>query len=120
MSENGAPILSVAQLSDVVTVCRELADGIVATNTTLEHRGLSADYGPGGVSGKPLFAPSTEILRRVRELAGPQYPLIGVGGIFTADDARAKFEAGADLVQAYTGFIYEGPGFVRRVVGDRS
>jgi dihydroorotate dehydrogenase len=62
------------------------------------------------------MTPSTSILANVRKRVGPNYPLIGVGGIFTADDVRAKFAAGADLVQAYTGFVYEGPLWVRRLV----
>ena len=96
-----APDLDRSQLGEICDVCRRLADGMVCTNTTATSE--------GGLSGKPLFAPSTEILRAVRERVGPGYPLIGVGGIFTADDVRTKLEAGADLVQIYTGFVYQGP-----------
>ena len=74
---------------------------MVCTNTTITSG--------GGLSGKPLFARSTEILREVRARVGPDYPLIGVGGVFSAADAKAKLDAGANLVQVYTGFIYEGP-----------
>ena len=63
----------------------------------------------GGLSGKPLFGPSTEILARARDRVGPNFPLVGVGGIFTPEDVRAKIAAGADLVQLYTSFVYEGP-----------
>jgi dihydroorotate dehydrogenase len=70
----------------------------------------------GGLSGAPLKARSTAVLRLVREAVGPGYPLIGVGGVFKREDVREKMEAGADLVQVYTGFIYEGPGMVRRLV----
>ena len=72
----------------------------------------------GGLSGAPLMAKSTEILAKVREKTGPGYPLIGVGGIFTADDVRAKMAAGADLVQLYTSFIYEGPRLPSRLARD--
>jgi dihydroorotate dehydrogenase len=72
----------------------------------------------GGLSGKPVMQKSTEVLAKVRRRVGPGYPLIGVGGIFTADDVRAKLTAGADLVQVYTGFIYEGPLMPRRLARD--
>jgi dihydroorotate dehydrogenase len=80
---------------------------MVCTNTTL--------ITDGGLSGRPLFDRSTGVLREVRNRVGPDFPLIGVGGIFTADDVRAKFEAGANLVQIYTGFVYEGPGLASRL-----
>lgn len=96
-----APDLDDAQIAEISDVCRRLADGMVCTNTTSTP--------DGGLSGRPLFARSTDVLRAVRAKAGRDYPLIGVGGIFTADDARAKFAAGADLLQIYTSFVYEGP-----------
>ncbi len=111
-----APDLDEPGLAALVAVCLDLADGVVATNTTLDHSGLTTRLGAGGVSGRPLFDRSTEILRRVCQLTGPQYPLVGVGGIFTAGDARRKFDAGADLIQAYTGFVYQGPAFVKQIV----
>jgi dihydroorotate dehydrogenase len=96
-----APDVDAQQLDEICDLCRKLADGMVCTNTTITPE--------GGLSGKPLLARSTDVLREVRKLVGPDYPLVGVGGVFNAADARAKFEAGADLVQVYTGFIYEGP-----------
>ena len=102
-----APDLDAAQVAEVCDVCKRLADGMVCTNTTITH--------DGGLSGKPLFARSTEVLAAVREYVGPDYPLIGVGGIFDANDARAKFDAGADLIQLYTGFVYEGPSLPSRL-----
>ena len=102
-----APDLEPAQVAEVCDVCKRLADGMVCTNTTIARE--------GGLSGKPLFAPSTEILTAVRERVGPDYPLIGVGGIFDANDARAKLDAGADLIQLYTGFVYEGPSLPSRL-----
>jgi dihydroorotate dehydrogenase len=77
------------------------------------------DVPSGGLSGGPLFAKSTEILAKVRQKTGPGYPLIGVGGIFTADDVRAKMAAGADLVQLYTSLIYEGPRLPSRLARER-
>ena len=69
----------------------------------------------GGLSGVPLMAKSTRVLKKVRENVGPDYPLIGVGGVFTSDDVREKIEAGANLVQIYTSFVYEGPMLPRRL-----
>jgi dihydroorotate dehydrogenase len=96
-----APDLDRQLLAEVCDVCSRLADGMVCTNTTVTPE--------GGLSGKPLFARSTDVLRAVRECVGPHYPLIGVGGVFDVADARAKFDAGANLIQVYTGFVYEGP-----------
>lgn len=102
-----APDLDDEQLREICDVCVELADGMVCTNTTIEKpAGMNE---AGGLSGAPLMERSTDILRKVRERVGSGYPLIGVGGIFTPDDVRAKMIAGADLVQVYTSFIYEGP-----------
>jgi dihydroorotate dehydrogenase len=103
-----APDLDDVRLGEICDVCRRLADGMACTNTTIRSE--------GGLSGKPLLAKSTEILRKVRARAGAGFPLIGIGGVFTADDARAKFAAGADLVQLYTGFVYEGPFIVKRLL----
>ena len=111
-----APDLDQAQLEGIADLCAELADGIIATNTTLSRDGLKSPAAePGGLSGRPLFQRSTDVLRSLRGLLGPDYPLIGVGGIFSAQDAIAKMQAGANLVQAYTGFVYEGPGFASRI-----
>jgi dihydroorotate dehydrogenase len=112
-----APDLTPTQLEEVAAVAATQADGMVATNTTIDHSPLPAGIDEvGGLSGAPLFGPSTELLRRLRSLVGPGLPLIGVGGIMDGAGARAKIEAGADLVQAYTGFIYGGPFFARDVV----
>lgn len=112
-----APDLDDTQLRGIAEVCVKLVDGIVATNTTTSREGVDeAQDESGGLSGRPLFARSTEILRRLREITGPEYPLVGVGGVFDGRDARAKLDAGANLVQAYTGFVYGGPGFARDIV----
>jgi dihydroorotate dehydrogenase len=94
-------------------------EGMIATNTTLARDGISDPKiaaEAGGVSGRPLFATSTRVLKRVREIAGNRLVLIGVGGIDSPETARAKLAAGADLVQLYTGMIYEGPGLPARIV----
>jgi len=108
-----APDLDDALLAEICDVCRNLAEGMICTNTTVD-KPLGIEEA-GGLSGRPLLARSTAILARVRELVGPGYPLIGVGGIFTPDDVRAKLAAGADLVQIYTSFVYEGPSLPRRL-----
>lgn len=110
-----APDLSGEQLGEIADVCRDLADGMVATNTTVDHRSIAPDDERGGLSGAPLLEPSNEIVRSLRSRLGATYPLIGVGGVMSGRDAIAKLEAGADLVQAYTGFIYAGPAFARDV-----
>jgi dihydroorotate dehydrogenase len=109
-----APDLDRGQLAEICAVTTRLADGMVCTNTTID-RPSAALRESGGLSGRPLFAKSTEILADVRKLVGDAYPLVGVGGIFTADDVRAKLAAGADLVQLYTGFIFEGPSLPSRL-----
>lgn len=117
-----APDLTKEQLDDVVDILKATAtDGVIATNTTISRDGLStnqaelAAIGAGGLSGRPVRNRSTEIIRYLREKLGRDFPIIGVGGIITPEDAVEKLEAGADLVQIYTGFVYEGPGFVRRI-----
>ena len=102
-----APDLDDALLGEICDVCVKRANGMICTNTTIAEG--------GGLSGAPLMGRSTEILAKVRARAGRGYPLIGVGGIFTADDVRAKMAAGADLVQLYTSFIYEGPALPSRL-----
>ena len=91
-------------------VCDLDLDGVVAVNTTIDH-----GFGPGGLSGPPLLARGVEVVARLRARLGPAKTLIGVGGIATVEDARAYLDAGATLVQAYTGFIYEGPAWPGRV-----
>lgn len=109
-----SPDLEEAELEELVVAARELADGIIATNTTTDRSALPATAPTnGGVSGRPLFNRSTAILRRTRAIVGAGYPLIGVGGIMSAEDVKVKMDAGADLVQVYTGFVYEGPFMVR-------
>ncbi len=90
-------------------------DGLIATNTTIAREavaGLPHAHETGGLSGAPLFQASNAILARLRERVGPDYPLIGVGGVMSGADAVAKRAAGADLVQIYTGLIYRGPALV--------
>ncbi|HEX8252576.1 MAG TPA: quinone-dependent dihydroorotate dehydrogenase [Thermoanaerobaculia bacterium] len=108
-----APDLEATQVREIADVCVRLADGMICTNTTLDR--LPGMNEAGGLSGKPLMEKSTSVLRQVRQCVGPEYPLIGVGGVFTPADVRAKFEAGANLVQIYTSFIYEGPMLAKRL-----
>jgi len=108
-----APDLDDNQIGEICDVCMRLAEGMICTNTTLDRlRGMNE---AGGLSGAPLLRKSTEVLRKVRERVGLGYPLIGVGGIFTPEDMHAKLAAGADLVQLYTSFIYEGPALPSRL-----
>jgi dihydroorotate dehydrogenase len=102
-----APDIDDVLLAEICDVCLNRARGMICTNTTIARPFAAAEA--GGLSGSPLMAPSTSLLARVRARAGPSFPLVGVGGIFTSDDVREKLDAGADLVQLYTGFIYEGP-----------
>ncbi|MEA2235488.1 MAG: dihydroorotate dehydrogenase [Thermoanaerobaculia bacterium] len=102
-----APDVDAILLDEICDVCVNLADGLICTNTTIARPFAAAEA--GGLSGSPLMAPSTSLLARVRTRAGPPFPLVGVGGIFNEDDVREKLDAGADLVQLYTSFIYEGP-----------
>jgi dihydroorotate dehydrogenase len=112
-----APDNDAEQLRRIALACRENGmDGIIATNTTITRPGL-ADVAQaseaGGLSGQPLRPLAEQALRAVRAAVGAEYPLIGVGGILSGQDARARREAGADLVQIYTGFIYRGPELIR-------
>ncbi len=97
-------------------------DGIIATNTTISREGLRSpaaqveEVGAGGLSGRPLTARSLEVLRLIRQRVGQDLTLVGVGGITTVEDALARLDAGADLLQAYTAFIYEGPTWPRRIL----
>jgi dihydroorotate dehydrogenase len=108
-----APDVDDAMLAEICDVCVKSADGMICTNTTTDR--LPGMNEAGGLSGAPLMEKSTRVLARVRERVGAGYPLIGVGGVFTPDDVRAKMAAGADLVQTYTGFIYGGPMLPRRL-----
>ncbi len=117
-----APDLTDGQLDDIVDIVKETRiHGIVATNTTVSRDGLYtpakklAKIGQGGVSGQPLKERATEVVRYIHERSNGQIPIIAVGGIFTAEDALEKLNAGASLVQVYTGFIYEGPSIAKKI-----
>lgn len=115
-----APDLSNDQLDDIVEIVLTTGiAGVIATNTTVDRNGLYTDAGlageAGGLSGKPLTRRSTEVIRYLSDRSNKAFPIIGVGGIHSARDARDKLEAGASLVQLYTGFIYEGPGIVKKI-----
>jgi dihydroorotate dehydrogenase len=111
-----SPDLSVAELAEIVATCEEhQIAGIIATNTTLDHSSILLDTDqPGGLSGAPLREKSTALVRFIA--ASSAIPVIGCGGIFDAESAREKIEAGAALIQIYTGFIYRGPGLLREIV----
>lgn len=117
-----APDLTDSQLDDIVDIVQTTGiAGIVATNTTISRSGLSysaehiESLGAGGLSGRPLRERSTEVIRYIHKKTNGAIPIIGVGGVMTPEDALEKLEAGAALVQIYTSFIYEGPGFVKRI-----
>jgi dihydroorotate dehydrogenase len=112
-----APDLSDEALASIVAVARTGgAAGLVATNTTISRDGLkSATNEAGGLSGAPLRERATAVVRTLHRLSGGALPIIGVGGVFSADDAYAKIRAGASLVQLYTGMIYEGPRVAHRI-----
>lgn len=111
-----APDLSMSELEGIIGTCEENGvAGIIATNTTLDHSAiLELGDQPGGLSGRPLKEKSTEFVRAITTRS--RLPVIASGGIFDAADAREKIEAGADLIQVYTGFIYRGPGMLREIV----
>jgi dihydroorotate dehydrogenase len=122
-----APDLSLPQLDDILDLVRSSGiAGIVATNTTVERTGLSTplhvvnDMGAGGLSGTPLRKRATEIIRYLRQHGPAGMTIIGVGGIDSPESAREKLEAGADLIQLYTGLVYEGPGLVKRILRNLS
>jgi dihydroorotate dehydrogenase len=112
-----APDLDDAQIDLIAaTLVRHGIDGVIATNTTLARdrvRGLAHADEAGGLSGAPLFDASNRVIARLRAALGQRFPIIGVGGVMSGADARAKRDAGADLVQLYTGLIYQGPALVR-------
>ncbi len=117
-----APDLTPSQLDDIVEILLSTkTDGVIATNTTISRDGLVtseetvSNIGNGGLSGRPLAKKSTEVISYLRSKLGKNYPIIGVGGIMSAEDAVEKIKAGADLIQVYTGFIYEGPGFANQI-----
>ncbi|MCL4140899.1 UNVERIFIED_CONTAM: hypothetical protein GTU68_000420 [Idotea baltica] len=113
-----APDLTDTQLLDIIDIVDVTKiDGVIATNTTISREGLQSENKKevGGLSGKPLTNRSTEVIRFLADKSNKAFPIIGVGGVNSAQDALEKIEAGADLVQVYTGFIYEGPKLVKRI-----
>jgi len=120
-----APDFQLSKLKKLVSVIKKLnVQGVIATNTTISRDGLNIDQkelekiGAGGLSGLPLFEASNAILASLSIELGSKIPLIGVGGIFTGEDATEKLMRGASLVQVYTGFIYQGPRIVRNILRD--
>lgn len=118
-----APDMSDGQLDDVVELVQSLGvDGLIATNTTIDRSGLTTDdaaveaIGAGGLSGVPVRDRSTDVIRYIHKRSNGSFPIIGVGGIDGAESAREKLDAGASLVQVYTGLIYQGPGLVKKIV----
>lgn len=117
-----APDLTDGQLDDILEIVETTKiQGLVATNTTISREGLSYSkaeidaIGAGGLSGAPLTKKSTEIIRYITEKSAGKIPVIAVGGIMSPEDAAEKLAAGAVLVQVYTGFVYEGPNFAKRI-----
>ena len=113
-----APDLNNNQLLDIISIVNDTGlDGIIATNTTINRNNLKSvnKNELGGLSGKPLTSRSTEVIKFISKNSNKTIPIIGVGGINTVADALEKFDAGADLIQIYTGFIYEGPNLIRSI-----
>ncbi len=117
-----APDLTDSQLDDIVEIVTETGiAGVIATNTTLTRADLQTDdkevekIGAGGLSGKPLKDRSTQVIKYLSQKSGGKFGIIGAGGIYTAQDAKEKLEAGASLVQVYSGFIYEGPSIAKNI-----
>jgi len=117
-----APDLTKEQLDDIIEIVADTKiDGVVATNTTIDRSGLKTHknkldaIGNGGLSGKPVRARSTAVIKYMADKSNRAFPIIGVGGIHSAEDALEKLDAGATLLQVYTGFIYEGPAIVKRI-----
>ena len=117
-----APDLTNEQLDDIINIVKETKiEGVIATNTTISRENLRTPktelelLGAGGISGKPLTKRSTEVVRYLNEKSNKAFPIIAVGGIHTAEDAIEKLNAGASLIQIYTGFIFEGPAIAKRI-----
>ena len=117
-----APDLTTSQLDDIIEIVQTTnIQGVIATNTTIDRSNLQTptkeldNIGAGGLSGKPLTAKSTEVIQYLRKGLGKNVVIIGVGGIFSAADALEKLDAGADLLQLYTGFIYEGAALIKEI-----
>ena len=118
-----SPDLSTKQLDDITDYClRSGIDGIVAGNTTRSREGLSIDpekiekIGNGGLSGAPLHKKNVELVRHISQRSEGKLPIIGVGGIMSGADAKEMLDAGASLVEIYSGFIYEGPGLIKKII----
>jgi dihydroorotate dehydrogenase len=115
-----APDLTKEQIDDVIDLAMEIKlDGLVATNTTISREGISQQSAissqQGGLSGLPLKQRSTEVVKYISEKTNGEIPIIASGGVFTGPHAKEKLDAGGSLVQVWTGFIYEGPGIVKRI-----
>ena len=113
-----APDLTNEQLMDIIDIVEQThIAGVIATNTTITREGLTSEKKAetGGLSGRPLTQRSTEVIRFLAEKSQHRFPIIGVGGIHTPEDALEKLRAGASLVQIFTGFIYEGPSLIKRI-----
>lgn len=117
-----APDLNNDELDDIIEIVQETKiDGVIASNTTIERTNLNAtekeleNIGAGGLSGKPVRDKATEVISYLSDKSNKSFAIIGVGGIHSAQDAIEKFKAGADLIQIYTGFIYEGPGLIKKI-----
>ena len=114
-----APDLDARQINDIASALRRNAmDGVVATNTTVQRDavlGMRHAQEAGGLSGSPVLESSNRVIRQLRKVMGKKFPIIGVGGVLSAEDALSKIAAGADLVQIYTGLIYKGPELVQQV-----
>tara|TARA_B100001250_G_scaffold85875_1_gene70994 strand:- start:23808 stop:24836 length:1029 start_codon:yes stop_codon:yes gene_type:complete len=117
-----APDLTDNQLDDIISIVTNTRiDGVIATNTTIDRDALKTDQnkliaiGKGGLSGRPLRSRSTEVIKYLVDKSNKSFPIIGVGGIHSAEDAIEKIDAGATLVQLYTGFVYEGPELIKKI-----
>ncbi len=117
-----APDMTNTQLDDIIDIVKKTQiAGVIATNTTIDRSGLNTNaskikaIGAGGLSGKPVKNRSTEVIRYLAEKSNKAFPIIGVGGIHSEIDALEKLDAGADLIQLFTGFIYEGPELIKRI-----
>ena len=117
-----APDLTNEQLDDIIDIVADTKiDGVIATNTTIDRSGLKTDknkvdaIGNGGLSGKPVGLRSTQVIKYLADKSNRAFPIIGVGGIHSVEDALEKLDAGATLLQVYTGFIYQGPSLVKRI-----
>ena len=110
------------QLDEIIELIAETnLDGVIASNTSVDRSGLKTsdvrlnEIGNGGLSGQPIKEKSTKVIQYLATKSNNAFPIIGVGGVHSAEDALEKLEAGADLVQVYTGFIYEGPSLIKKI-----